>query len=169
METIVGLPKLVALRANNNFMHYVGDQNDAVSKPYSQCVGCKKQSNKTLNAVKLEVIQSKYENSLVHIKCSSNGKYLRSDRINGTHWIAATAEEPEEDPTKDTCTLFKPMYSRTTSFSGAATIKLLHVYSKRYLTHSGDRTEFEVYPWGTPATAETVVGLESEDRLGIVS
>ncbi|CAN1121239.1 hypothetical protein LINPERPRIM_LOCUS2069 [Linum perenne] len=178
---VAGLPKLMALRSksNNNFMQYVDDKDG----DYYECMGCNNHNTDvTSKLVKLEVEPSKTDESQVHIRCCFNNKYLRcSDLIAGTYWIEATAQHPEENPSKDKCTLFmiKPLFLPTddptkTATTTTTTIQLLHVYGdekkliavankdpeddsvegivKHLDNDEGKRTYFEVYTWGTPTT-----------------
>ncbi|KAA8544856.1 hypothetical protein F0562_019640 [Nyssa sinensis] len=58
---------------------------------------------------KYEVVMAKSGKGLVNIRCCYNNKYwVRwSDHH---HWIVAGADEPEEDKSKWSCTLFEPVY-----------------------------------------------------------
>ncbi|CAN1253323.1 hypothetical protein LINPERPRIM_LOCUS8285 [Linum perenne] len=79
---------------------------------------------------KFEVEQSMVHPTMVHIRCSYNNKYLQprvSDDPND-NFIFPLANEPEEDQTKLTSTLFVPEFS-----SGGDTVSLLHVQQGLYV------------------------------------
>ncbi|KAI9078669.1 hypothetical protein K1719_039418 [Acacia pycnantha] len=76
---------------------------------------------------KFEVKKAKSDNGLVHIRCCYNNKYWV--RWTQNHWwIVARADEPEEDQSKWSCTLFKPVYVD----ADAKTIRFLHVQLGKY-------------------------------------
>nr|KJB27824.1 hypothetical protein B456_005G011900 [Gossypium raimondii] len=73
----------------------------------------------------VEIAQRGGIDGLVHIRSSQNNKYLVSD---GTR-ITATAKKPEEDRSKNSCTLFKLI-----SVDDAANeVQIVHVQSRKYL------------------------------------
>ncbi|CAN1253325.1 hypothetical protein LINPERPRIM_LOCUS8287 [Linum perenne] len=79
---------------------------------------------------KFEVEQSMVHPTMVHIRCSYNNKYLQrrdSDDPND-NFIFPLADEPEDDQTKLTSTLFVPEFS-----SGGDTVSLLHVQQGLYV------------------------------------
>ncbi|CAN1793983.1 hypothetical protein LINPERHAP1_LOCUS20174 [Linum perenne] len=108
---VAGLPRLVAFRAkfNGKYMHYISDKPHAGE--YHQCIGCKKDLDRSDPLVKLEVEQSKSDDkSLVHLKCCYSNKYLRGDKMHGVVFMSATADNPNEDRDSEGCTLFKPEF-----------------------------------------------------------
>ncbi|CAN1171194.1 hypothetical protein LINPERPRIM_LOCUS7848 [Linum perenne] len=79
---------------------------------------------------KFEVEQSMVHPTMVHIRCSYNNKYLQrreSDDPND-NFIFPLADEPEDNQTKLTSTLFVPEFS-----SGGDTVSLLHVQQGLYV------------------------------------
>ncbi|PRQ29243.1 putative clostridium epsilon toxin ETX/ mosquitocidal toxin MTX2, Agglutinin [Rosa chinensis] len=67
---------------------------------------------------------------LVHIRCSQNRKFLRT-RIEGDVYLSPEADEPEEDQSKWSCTLFEPQAAVDGNPDKA---RLFHVQAKRYAT-----------------------------------
>lgn len=51
--------------------------------------------------------QANGDGALVHIRCSYNNKYWVCRKVNEEWCIYADAHEPEEDQSKDGCTLFE--------------------------------------------------------------
>ncbi|KAG4156647.1 hypothetical protein ERO13_D02G009400v2 [Gossypium hirsutum] len=56
------------------------------------------------------------KDGLVHIRSCTNNKYLKrthnpyiTEKPNEEYWITVTADKPEEDQSKESCTLFKPI------------------------------------------------------------
>ncbi|OMO73374.1 Aerolysin/hemolysin/leukocidin toxin [Corchorus olitorius] len=87
---------------------------------------------------KLEVVPSA-TSRFVHIKSCQNNKYL--ERIHdpsihppsiANYWITATADKPEEDRTKESCTLFR--FRQHQSQIIRNTVRIDHVQSNRTLT-----------------------------------
>ena len=66
---------------------------------------------------------------LVHIRSCYNNKYWVADPIQQLLWIVAAGDKPEEDQSKDSCTLFEPFTS-----SGNGTVHLRHVQTGKTLT-----------------------------------
>ncbi|XVF28222.1 hypothetical protein REPUB_Repub15cG0010900 [Reevesia pubescens] len=73
---------------------------------------------------------------LVHIRSCQNNKYWeRTKNLSITenskeqYWITATANKPEEDQSKESCTLFKPIFIDTVM----NTAHIVHVQSECYL------------------------------------
>ncbi|KAI8023915.1 hypothetical protein LOK49_LG03G00187 [Camellia lanceoleosa] len=107
-EEKMELPRFVALKSihNNKYMRYVEEAGGAH--------GCFRFSEKVVSSpyAKLEVEMAKTSNNgkqLVHIKCCFNNKYLV--RWTPNHWwIVAQADEPEEDQSKWSCTLFEVLF-----------------------------------------------------------
>ncbi|CAN6714477.1 unnamed protein product [Malus baccata var. baccata] len=68
----------------------------------------------------------------VHIKCSSNRKYLKKAPEKGTPWILAAAEQPVEDRNQPTCTLFK-LEPSGKEYHDNDKVRLVHVQSGLYV------------------------------------
>ncbi|CAN6714470.1 unnamed protein product [Malus baccata var. baccata] len=78
---------------------------------------------------RFEVERADGNGELVHIKCTTNGKYLRRGDER-EWWIVAAGDEPEEDQSHWTCTLFEP---QVVNKDNKAVIRLLHVQLGRYI------------------------------------
>ncbi|KAI9114210.1 hypothetical protein K1719_014860 [Acacia pycnantha] len=119
----MSLPRFVVLKSNynNKYLRYIHEDvqvyrflqfsGEEVVSPYA----------------KFEVEMAKSGNGLVHIRCCYNNKYWV--RWTENHWwIVAGADEPEEDQSKWSCTLFKPIYVD----ANAKKVRFLHVQLKHY-------------------------------------
>uniref|UniRef100_A0A5B6Z2I7 Agglutinin domain-containing protein n=1 Tax=Davidia involucrata TaxID=16924 RepID=A0A5B6Z2I7_DAVIN len=125
----MALPRFVVLKSkyNDKYLSYIKEDvqvhgflrfsGEEVVSPYA----------------KYEVEPAKSGNGLVHIRCCYNNKYWV--RWSQNHWwIVAGADEPEEDQSKWSCTLFKPVYV------DATTVRFRHVQLGHYacLWRTGD-------------------------------
>lgn len=70
------------------------------------------------NFTKLEVVRAQASGArdLVHIRSSYNNKYLVLES-DSSQWLIAGADEPEEDRSKWSCTLFRPTVAANGSLS----------------------------------------------------
>ncbi|KAK4279988.1 hypothetical protein QN277_011674 [Acacia crassicarpa] len=141
----ISLPRFLVLKSNynNNYLHYIQEG--------GQVQGFLRFSGEVKSLIaKFEVEKARSESGLVHIKCCYNNKYW----ARGTQydrWIVAKADEPEEDQSKWSCTLFKPICVDT----DAKTVRFLHVQLRSYACLS--RTI-------APFTSCLFVGSENPDQ-----
>ncbi|CAN1171192.1 hypothetical protein LINPERPRIM_LOCUS7846 [Linum perenne] len=86
---------------------------------------------------RFEIEQSSVHPALIHIRCSYNNKYLRpqESEYNLNH-IQAAADEPEDDQTKLSSTLFLPEFTISSSSEAPNTVSFLHVNLGLYLYDS---------------------------------
>ncbi|XP_055961853.1 uncharacterized protein LOC126681701 [Mercurialis annua] len=114
------IPKLVVLQSHGSCLQYVKEGK------HERCIKC--DGNDAADpASKFEIEQVK-DKDLVHIRCCYNNKYLRF--INqSSHYIGAAGDKVEEDPSKWSCTLFKPMVQRNMNYL------FQHVQSGNNLCH----------------------------------
>ncbi|KAK4254441.1 hypothetical protein QN277_009825 [Acacia crassicarpa] len=120
----MSLPKFMVLKSNHNkrYLRYIrqgGETNGYLQFSGEEIVS---------PYVKFEVKMAKSGNKLVHIRCCYNNKYWRIESTPKHSWIVARADEPEEDQSKSSCTLFKPTYVDNT----AKRVKFLHVHHGGY-------------------------------------
>ncbi|KAK4254440.1 hypothetical protein QN277_009824 [Acacia crassicarpa] len=117
----MSLPRFVGLKSEDNkYLRYVSIQEDIQMHGFLKFSGGEVVSP----YAKFEVERAKSKHGLVHIKCCYNNKYWMVSR--GTHkpgWIVAGANKPEEEQSKGSCTLFKPIYVD----AKAAKVQFLHV------------------------------------------
>ncbi|KAJ0980944.1 hypothetical protein J5N97_009199 [Dioscorea zingiberensis] len=124
------LPRFIVLSSNdrNDYMGYISGKEGhgylafvetQVVSPYA----------------KFEVERAD-EDGLVHIRSCQNNKYwVRTKNVSITgntaeqYWITSTAEKPENDQSKESCTLFKPF----TVDAAMNTFRIMHVQSGCYL------------------------------------
>ncbi|KAL7261228.1 hypothetical protein ACSBR1_006800 [Camellia fascicularis] len=128
------LPRFAVLKSNFNdkCLHYIHE--DGEVHGFLQFSG--EQVSSQYSKYELEMANiSSNGNVLVHIKCCYNNKYFV--RWSPNHWwILATADEPEEDQSKWSCTLFEPRRvsdcdaAQTTIGSVTQTIRLRHMRPK---------------------------------------
>ena len=67
------------------------------------------------NFTRFEVVQSRTRN-MVSIRTTYNNKFLRLEP--GSSFLVATAHVPEEDRSKESCTLFRYVYNRQNGLLG---------------------------------------------------
>ncbi|XP_021890560.1 uncharacterized protein LOC110809137 [Carica papaya] len=80
----------------------------------------------------MEAEEANSGHGLVHLKCSYNNKYwVRSSKEE--LWIIAKADQPNEDQSKWSCTLFKPIFETGNHYGQ---VKFLHVQLGHYVCHS---------------------------------
>ncbi|PSS21691.1 Natterin-3 like [Actinidia chinensis var. chinensis] len=102
----MALPRFVVLKSNYNdkYLRYINE--DVQVHGFLQFSG----EEVVSPYVKYEVEMAKNGKGLVHIRCCYNNKYWV--RWSSSHWwIVAGADEPEEDQSKWSCTLFEPVYA----------------------------------------------------------
>ncbi|KAI9114191.1 hypothetical protein K1719_014841 [Acacia pycnantha] len=119
----MSLPRFVVLKSNynNKYLRYI--QEDVQVHGFLQFSG----EEIVSPYAKFVVEMAKSGNGLVHIRCCYNNKYWV--RWTQNHWwIVAGADEPEEDESKWSCTLFKPIYVD----DDAKTVRFLHVQLGHY-------------------------------------
>ncbi|KAK4280021.1 hypothetical protein QN277_011705 [Acacia crassicarpa] len=105
LPSFVVLPRFMVLKSNYNNKYLRFIQEDVQVHGFLQFSGKEVVSQ----YAKFEVEMAKRGNGLVHIRCCYNNKYWV--RWSQNHWwIVAGADEPEEDQSKWSCTLFKPIY-----------------------------------------------------------
>lgn len=115
------LPKFIGLKSNYNkkYLRYIHEDSEVHGLyQFSGDVAVS-------GYAKFEVEQAKIGNGLVHIRSVYNNKYWV--RWSSNHWwIAANADEPDEDQSKWSCTLFEPIRVDGGGDNGP-TIRLRHV------------------------------------------
>ncbi|CAN1342201.1 hypothetical protein LINPERPRIM_LOCUS39391 [Linum perenne] len=74
-------------------------------------MGTKRAVDEVSPFVKLEVVPSTTNKSFVHLRSSYIDKYIQIVYQDGVAFLKATAEAPEEDQSKPTCTLFEPVFT----------------------------------------------------------
>ncbi|XWS08005.1 hypothetical protein CRYUN_Cryun41cG0039900 [Craigia yunnanensis] len=148
MALALALPRFIVLQANTKneylgFIHENGKSNQGylqfsetqVLSPYAK--------------FEVEIAEGSGKDALIHIRSCQNNKYWERTKnlsITGNpaeqYWITATANKPEEDQSKESCTLFKPISVDTVT----KTVRIMHVQSGCYLCL-----------WGLPAPSPLYV------------
>nr|AIU47283.1 amaranthin-like lectin [Linum usitatissimum] len=125
-STVAGLPKYVVLKSKSTgkYLHYLW--NDEFSDYYKH-MGSKRDVDPVNPFVKLEVVPSTADPTLVHLICSYNSKFIQLVSKGGVSWLSATADSPDEDLTKETSTLFQPIFPA----GEPNTVEFLHVQTNR--------------------------------------
>ncbi|KAK9913534.1 hypothetical protein M0R45_037347 [Rubus argutus] len=160
------LPAYIVLKSvKGRYLDYVprkeGDDNNFLE--YSG-------KNVFSRSAKLQVVTANIGEG-VHLRCCYNKKYLRLRKspaagVNN-NWIAAVADEPEEDTGKWSCTLFEPL-----SVAGhPKQIRLRHVYLGNYASQwqyefgdikgKGLTADYSVHDQSTGCDCHTVIDWES--------
>ncbi|KAL7170603.1 hypothetical protein ACSBR2_035475 [Camellia fascicularis] len=122
------LPRFAVLKSNWNdqCLHYIHE--DGEVHGFVQFSGEEVSSQYSKYELKMAKTSSN-GNVLVHIKCWYNNKYFvrwSPDQW----WIVATADEPKEDQSKWSCTLFEPRH--VNDYDVAQTIRLRHIQLGHY-------------------------------------
>ncbi|KAK4254442.1 hypothetical protein QN277_009826 [Acacia crassicarpa] len=142
----MSLPRFVVLKSNynNKYLRYI--QEDVQVHGFLQFSG----EEVVSPYAKFEVEMAKSGHGLVHIRCCYNNKYWV--RWSQNHWwIVAGADEPEEDQSKWSCTLFKPIHID----ADAKTVRFLHVQLGHYAC---------LWRIGAPFDSCLFVGSENPDK-----
>ncbi|TYJ44823.1 hypothetical protein E1A91_A02G011000v1 [Gossypium mustelinum] len=107
----MSLPRFIVLKSPGAETYLGSKQDNGEYKGYAEFTETKVVS---ANA-KFEVEFAK--DGLVHIRSSTTNKYLKrthnpsiTGKPNEEYWITITADKPEEDQSKESCTLFKPIF-----------------------------------------------------------
>ncbi|PQP96968.1 uncharacterized protein Pyn_18694 [Prunus yedoensis var. nudiflora] len=104
------LPRFVVVTSNTNgkYLRYIDEdiKND-VPAGYLKFSG--QEAGSQYAKFEVEMAKSSGNEGLVHIKCCYNNKYWVR-RPSSCYLITAVADEPVEDKSKYSCTLFEPVY-----------------------------------------------------------
>ncbi|PRQ53180.1 putative aerolysin, Agglutinin domain, aerolysin-like toxin, beta complex domain-containing protein [Rosa chinensis] len=121
------LPPTIALKSSQ-FNYYLNYSNDSDSENHGflKFNG----ANVFSSLAKFQVVTANTGTGLVHIRCCHNKKFLRM-RTEGDVHLSPEADEPEEDQSKWSCTLFEP---RLAADGNPDKARLFHVQSKKYAT-----------------------------------
>ncbi|KAM7503035.1 hypothetical protein LguiB_001939 [Lonicera macranthoides] len=141
--------KVLGLKSNYNdkYVQYVKE--DAEIDGLLRCSG----ENLVTRYTKYKIEMAKIGGGLVHIKCCYNNKYL-VQRSPSQWWIVAGADEPVEDRSRWSCTLFEPVPL------DSKTIRFRHVQLGNYACLW---TTSDVFDFGLFAGSEA----EDEDQRDV--
>nr|XP_011470752.1 PREDICTED: uncharacterized protein LOC105353374 [Fragaria vesca subsp. vesca] len=126
LESLVILPSIFALSSpwfDNYYLNYSNDS-DAETLGFIKFNG----TDATSSLAKFEAVKASAGTRLVHIRCSHNGKFLRT-RSKGDPNLSPEADEPEEDQSKWSCTLFE---AKAAEDGSPNKVHLFHVGEKQY-------------------------------------
>ncbi|KAM5581047.1 hypothetical protein ABKV19_010320 [Rosa sericea] len=120
------LPPTIALKSSwfSFYMNYSNDS-DSETRGFLKFNG----ANVFSSLAKFEVVTANTGTG-IHIRCSHNRKFLRK-RSEGDVNLSPEGDEPEEDQSKWSCTLFEPQVAEDGNPDKA---RLFHVQSKQYAT-----------------------------------
>ncbi|PRQ34746.1 putative aerolysin, Agglutinin domain, aerolysin-like toxin, beta complex domain-containing protein [Rosa chinensis] len=149
------LPPTIAIKTGwgnaNVYMNYNDDSN-------SQTRGFLKFNGGNVFSplAKFEVVAANTGIGMVHLRCSHNKKFLRV-RAQGGGYISPDADEPEEDQSKWSCTLFQP---RPVD-GNPDRVRLFHVQLQKYPVF--DNTYYFWVGYNNPAQQDIleIIDLES--------
>ncbi|KAJ4839495.1 hypothetical protein Tsubulata_027899 [Turnera subulata] len=139
---------------NNKYLSIVHEEGDTTKRRFLKFDGDEVVSPYT----KFEVERAKCGlGGLVHLRCCYNNKYLQVNHtgttIHDRYLLCAMGEEPEEDQSKWTCTLLKPVCADQ---GDASRVRFWHVQRKAYV--SGLKMENSLYNNNLCLSAEEVGG-----------
>ncbi|KAG5547077.1 hypothetical protein RHGRI_012941 [Rhododendron griersonianum] len=94
----------------------------------------------------IEKAKTAGNNGFVHIRCCYNNKYWVANSSSNNSFIIAGADEPNEDQSQWSCTLFEPIRIDVEGCSGSTDttvhVRFLHVQLGRYLTNLMTRDQY---------------------------
>ncbi|KAK8548268.1 hypothetical protein V6N12_061185 [Hibiscus sabdariffa] len=117
-------PRFIVLKydVNNEYLGFIRDKGESYG--YLKC--SETQILSPYAKFEVEMAKSPGTDGLVHIRSCQNNKYWVAGSNSG---IAATAKTPDEDQSKESCTLFKLI----SVDDATSKVRIRHVQSKRYL------------------------------------
>lgn len=123
---VSALPKFIALKSNFNqkYLRYVNE--NVETHGFLQFSGDEALSPFS----KIEVVPAA-KTGLVHIRCCYNNKYWAARSSKNHWWIVAGANEPEEDQSQSSCTLFEPVVVKGDN-PNTTTVRFRHVQLGHY-------------------------------------
>ncbi|KAE9444713.1 hypothetical protein C3L33_23389, partial [Rhododendron williamsianum] len=122
----MALPSLVVLKSNYNHKYLRYNHEDGEAHGLLQFSG----EEIVSPYAKFAVEAAKNGQGLVHIRCCYNNKYWQAGN---RRYIAAVGDQPEEDQSKSSCTLFEPLYIEAASTgTDAKTVRFRHVQLGNY-------------------------------------
>ncbi|KAJ6837143.1 natterin-3 [Iris pallida] len=110
---------------------------------------------------KIGVERGKTNPDLVHLRFCANNRYWARESDGGS-WVVASSNQPEEDTSKLSCTLFRPTISTT---SRGMQVTFHHVQSGRSVRMGSERHYLFV---STPAGGAQTFGVTDWDSLVIL-
>jgi hypothetical protein len=124
MPAAAELPSCIALRSQSNgcYLRYVHEQGKTT---YRQLQLDGKDAINPYTRYDVQV--SRRHDGLVHIRCRYNRKYWVARRRGDAWWIAADADEPEEDLTSPNCTLIKPIVTNVAAAADESSSAVMSV------------------------------------------
>lgn len=119
------LPPTIALKSTkfNKYMNYSSDS-DSEQHGFLKVNG----ANVFSSLAKFEVFAANTGTGLVHIRCRHNKKFLRRRKEDDVY-LSPEADEPEEDKSKWSCTLFEPQAAED---GNPDKVRLKHVHANQY-------------------------------------
>ncbi|XP_022719726.1 uncharacterized protein LOC111277573 [Durio zibethinus] len=127
----LALPRYIVLKSNDKIDYLGYSHDDGESNGYIRFM-----ETQAVSPYARFEVETASTNGMVHIRSCQNNKYwVRTKNLSITgnpaeqYWITATTVKPEEDQSKESCTLFKPI-----SVDPATnTVRIMHVQSGCYL------------------------------------
>lgn len=119
------LPRLVVLKSSSN--HKCLSLTKDIPLVPAGFMSCNTEQVVNPKA-KFEVERASTGTGLVHIRCCYNNKYWVTCQTSRDNiWIVASADKPEEDQSKSSCTLFEPRFA-----VGESQVLFFHVERRRF-------------------------------------
>ncbi|PRQ56490.1 putative aerolysin, Agglutinin domain, aerolysin-like toxin, beta complex domain-containing protein [Rosa chinensis] len=133
---MAGLPRFVVLKSLNHKCLCLTKNVPYEPAGFMKCI----REQVVSPQAKFEVEMAKTGNGLVHIRCCYNNKYWVTNQAarDDTVWIVASADKPEEDQSKSSCTLFNPRFAE-----GQTQVRFIHVQLRISVSLWKSATTFE--------------------------
>ncbi|XP_039133102.1 LOW QUALITY PROTEIN: uncharacterized protein LOC120270144 [Dioscorea cayenensis subsp. rotundata] len=152
----VVLPRFIVINFNDNDekddkRHYMGYINEK-GKEYNGYLAFTE--TQAVSAYAKFEVETADRNGLVHIRSSQNNKYWvrtkENDNGGNLAWITTTAEKPENDQCKESCTLFKFIIEDATTNM----YRIVHIQSGCYLLAKWRASNFPCFVGANDKTCQ---------------
>ncbi|PQP96960.1 uncharacterized protein Pyn_18686 [Prunus yedoensis var. nudiflora] len=184
------LPRFVVVKSNHNkkYLRYLKIEDGEVDAPSGFLKFTGEEAGSHYAKYEVEMAKSTENKGFVHIRCCYNNKYWVSvngmDKFEGDVLIVAGADEPEEDQSKPSCTLFEPVYvdpiddedddnkpddkAEDDLEEDSQVVQFRHVQLGRYTCLHNDSDALVLFG-GSNSTTDDPNNLESRDVCTVVN
>ncbi|PQM36356.1 uncharacterized protein Pyn_38100 [Prunus yedoensis var. nudiflora] len=184
------LPRFVVVKSNHNkkYLRYLKKEDGEEDVPSGFLKFTGEEAGSHYAKYEVEMAKSTENKGFVHIRCCYNNKYWVSvngmDKFEGDVLIVAGADEPEEDQSKPSCTLFEPVYvdpiddedddnkpddkAEDDLEEDSQVVQFRHVQLGRYTCLHNDSDALVLFG-GSNSTTDDPNNLESRDVCTVVN
>ncbi|PAN43463.1 hypothetical protein PAHAL_8G237400 [Panicum hallii] len=177
------LPRCVALRSKHDNSYLCSVHDESHGGNLVELVGGGGPDGGVMNPRSRFYLEpSKEHEGLMHVRCCYNNKYwVPQQRVlhgGSARWIIGTADEPEEDLSKPSCTLLKHIPIAGEQAEGGSTCRFLHSQLGKYACvsstpftsirsylHIASREEADDHQDGGLIDAFTVIDVSGQKQL----